>query len=448
MKTFRDTFILESKRTLNMKTVVLLFLISVLSLYFVQTGINKYKGIIGTQKSFQDVEYLKAKNYNTYAQYGTYGFQILFIPSPLSVFFVNSSTISELISNVDSGERLNIFNSFKGKTLFAEKSGGFKDFSGIILLLGSLLVIYLGYDSLVPKDYLRFITGFVDYRKFFASVILSRLFILVMFFILNGCLSLILLRLNRIRLSNEEFIHLAAFYGVLILMVLVFYFLGAIAGSFKSSFMGFVTVILSWFALVFLIPGTINTVISEKSDIILPYYQLELQKLKILMDFERSSSHKVGSTNASNLKQVRKMMNEFLDTGFNKILGLEKQLKKDMENSINHYQFLSALFPSTMFLSTSNEVSSKGYESFIRFFNYILDIKMRFVKFYLAHRYYSELPFDTPTDVEPFPKHNENVFKSGTLLPGHFLFGLAMMIVYISALLMLSFYRFKKSLLR
>ncbi|MCU0288920.1 MAG: hypothetical protein MUF15_21310 [Acidobacteria bacterium] len=113
MKTFKSIFTMETQRLLNNKNIGLLFLFSLLCFYFVQTGIGIYKSIIENKEKFQDIEQLKVKQYISYSQYGSYGFRVLFIPSPLSIFFVNSSVISELTANVDSGERLNIYNSFK-----------------------------------------------------------------------------------------------------------------------------------------------------------------------------------------------------------------------------------------------------------------------------------------------------------------------------------------------
>ena len=174
MKTFLTTYLVESKRLLKKKTFGLFLFFSFLSLYFVQIGLDNYTNIIENKEEFQDIELLKIKQYINYGQYGGYGFRVLFIPSPLSIYFVNSSTISQLTANVDSGERLNIYNSFKGRTLFADKGGGFKDFSGIMLLLGSMLVLYLGYESFIHRDYLRFMYGFVDYRRLFFSIVLSQ----------------------------------------------------------------------------------------------------------------------------------------------------------------------------------------------------------------------------------------------------------------------------------
>ncbi|MCP5107291.1 MAG: hypothetical protein GY950_28145, partial [bacterium] len=401
MRTFKATYIMELQRLLNKKTIGLFLLFALLSLYFVQMGINNYKSTIENKKNFQDIERIKVKEYINYAQYGTYGFRLLFIPSPLSVYFVNSSVISELTSNVDSGERLNIYNSFKGKTLFAGKSGGFKDFSGIMLLLGSLLVLYFGYEAMIHKDYLRFMAGFADYKKFFLSIVLSRVLILMLFFALNGGISLILLKLNDIPLSGNQMGHLLIYLGILLLTQVFFFALGTIAGSFKSRFAGFVTIVAAWFVLVFLVPGVVSALTAYKADNIISNYQLELEKLKIIMGFEKTAYDKQGSVkaNESNTKTEQEMMERAWNNELQKIGALEKKLEREMEENVRGFQKLSLSFPSTFYLSAGNEISSKGYENFLRFFNYIQKLKKKFIRFIIDKRYYSNY-----SEVESFIK--------------------------------------------
>lgn len=446
MKTFLTTYLLESKRLLKKKTIGLFLFFSLLSIYLVQIGVNNYINIIENKEEFQDIERLKVKQYINYNQYGGYGFRILFIPSPLSIYFINSSTISGLTSNVDSGERLNIYNSFKGRTLFADKRGGFKDFSGIMLLLGSLLVLYLGYESFIYRDYLRFMSGFIDYKRIFLPTVLSRVFILVFLFLLNAGISLLLLEINGIQFLEGEYAYFFTYLATLVLVLVFFFALGTIAGSLKSSFAGFVMVIISWFVLVFLFPGIVNTITSRKADNIVSNYKLELQKLKSLMDFERQSFEELGSTTKDNIEAVRKSVEDFLEKGFPKIHAFEERLRDEMEENIRHFEFFSSLFPSTFYLSTGNEISSKGYENFIIFFDYIRELKKKFFKFYLDHRYYSDNPFDAPKTVESFIKGNENLFHSKSRTPWGFTRGILLTLVYIVGLFIVSYSRFKQLL--
>lgn len=452
MKPAKATFILEAKRLLNRKIVGLLTFFLLLSLYMVQIGINNYRKVTDNVSAFSNFEQLKVKQYVTYGQYGTYGFRILYVPSASSIFFINSSTISQLTSNVDSGERLNIYNSFKGGALFAEKSGGFKDFSGIMLLMGSLLMLYLGYESFIHKDYLRFMAGFTDSRKLFFSVVLSRAMICFIFFLVNAGMSLLLLQLNGIRLNPGELFHLTVYLGVLMILMFFFLILGTIGGSFKSNFTGFVMILISWLALVFLLPGVVSAITSMNAENIVSSNHLELDKLKLIMDVENRIKEKAKDLPPGQEKArvLRQMIDKYWETEFREILAYEKQLQDHMETNIHLFQDLSSLFPSTFYLSASDEISSKGYENFIRFYHHIRALKTDFVRFYFNKRYPGKTGdglFPAPEKtIEPFIKSSENLFTAMSGLPRGFLKGLLICILYIIVLLYVSFIRFKHSL--
>lgn len=449
MESFKAIFNLEFKRLFNKRSIGLFLLVLLLSLYFVQNGIQNYKNITENQKSFQDFERMRVKQYQNYNQYGTYGFRIFFVPSPLSVFFVNSSTISQLTSNVDSGERLNIYNSFKGKALFTEKAGGFKDFSGIMLLLGSLLVLYFGYEAMLYKDYFRFLSGFSGIGTMFVAAVLSRMLVLVLFFLVSGGLGLMLLKLNGIGLSGTEYLYFMHYLGGLLVMMIFFFCLGTIAGTIRSSFAGFVMVLLSWFVLVFLIPGVVSGITSSRAGNITSNYHLELQKLKRLMGFEKRAFEEVGVTSEENLNSVQRLVESYWHNEFKTIHALEEQLAREMNKNISDFRTLSMLFPSTQYLSASNEISSNGYESFNRFFQYIRSLKASFVRFCLDHRYYSPdslADTDAELKVEPFIKQNENLFYARSTLPGQLKAGMLLNVIYIFILVIVAYTRFKNSL--
>jgi hypothetical protein len=338
MKVFKATFIMEVQRLLNMKTVGVLLLFAILGFYFVQIGINNYKSIIDSKEKFQNIERLKVKQYINYSQYGAYGFRMLFMPGPISVFFVNSSALSELSANVDTGERLNIYNSFKGRTLFAEKGGGYKDFSGIMLLLGSLLVLYFGYESMLHKDYLRYMTGFANIKKLFLSIVLSRVLIITLIFSFIGGISLLLLSMNGIRLQGNEMSHWLAYMGVLALLSVFFFALGIITGTFKSRFTGFVTLVFLWFIFVFLFPWVVNSLTAHRADNIVSTYQLELEKLKILMGFEKRAAEQEGPVTDSNTETERKLVEGGWNNEFKKIQALEKKLETEMQENIHRFK--------------------------------------------------------------------------------------------------------------
>jgi len=261
-----------------------------------------------------------------------------------------------------------------------------------------------------------------------------------LFFVFVGGLSLLLLKLNDITLSGDQWPHWFAFMGVLVLLSVFFFALGTIAGTFKSRFAGFVTLILLWFVFVFMVPWVINAITAHKADNITSTYQLELEKLKILMGFEKEAKEKEGPVTDSNTEKERALLQGAWNNELKAIRALETKLADEMQTNIYRFQRLSCFFPSTFYLSAGNEISGKGYENFIRFFERILTLKWQFIRFYIDKKYYSDF-----SGVEPFIKGSENLFYSETVLPREFLEGVLYALVYILVLFAASYARFKRS---
>jgi hypothetical protein len=436
-------FLLESKRVFGRRNIIILLVVFLLSLYFVQIGLNRYKDFNVNKEKFKNIEKIKVNSYINFQTYSLYGFRLLFNPSPLSIFFVNSSVISDLTANVDSGERLYIYNSFKGRTLFAEKSGGFKDFSGIILLLGTLLVLYFGYDAFLYKNFSRFLSGFVHPTRVFLSIVVSRLLFLGFYFIVTMSCSFFLVKLNGLKLSKHEVNSLFLYLAVMLLMLIFFFLFGTIAGALKSRFLGFLTMLVVWFIFVFLIPGVLRSVISSEADNITPTYNLELQKLRALMNFEKNVLKKAGrySEQKAQTKKGRNIIENFWNNEFKKIINLENKVSNETYNNIRLFYKLSLVAPTTYYISVGNEISSKGYKNFIDFFSYILDLKEKFVRFYIQKRYYS-----LDSRVISFVKSDENIFYARSRLPDYLWVGFILNILFSAFLGLVALIFFKKSL--
>jgi ABC-type transport system involved in multi-copper enzyme maturation permease subunit len=412
-------------------------------LYFVQKGINQYRTIIEDKEKFLETERLKTDLYFSYSVYANYGFRLQFLPSPLSVLFVNSTVISELSSNVDVASLLNIYKSYKGRVLFAEQSGGFKDFSGIILLFGSMIVLYFGFETFLNKDYFRFISGFIQPRRMFYSIIGSRLVLLLVYFLVCVAGSLLLIGLNRIDLMRNEYRHLNYYLLVMSAMLIFFFILGLVAGTLKSRFIGFFLLISIWFVFVFLIPGIIQSLIADSSENITSSYDLELKKLQAHMGFERKAMEAQGvlENSKENTQSERDLMESYWKNELRKIQGLEKNMENDMRTNIRNFQIMSSVVPSSFYISVGNEVSSRGYKNFVDYFSYLQKLKEGFVRFYIDKRFYSN--FD---DVELYIKGEENIYYSRNLLPDYFIWGICLNLIYIILSIGFAYYRFNRCL--
>ncbi|MCK4766292.1 MAG: hypothetical protein KAW12_29120 [Candidatus Aminicenantes bacterium] len=443
MKTFSCFLILEFKRLFSKKNIILFLIFLLLALYFVQEGTHDYKAVIESKENFQEVERINIGKFINYAQYAFFGFRVKFIPSPLSIFFSNSGVVAELTAFVDSGVRLRIYSSFLGKNLYSERSGSFKDFFGIILLFGSLLCLFIGYDCLRHREYLKFLASILNYRKVYFSLFFSRLLLLNIFFLfIVGC-ALGLIKLNGISLSSAEYLFLGGYCALMALLSLFFASLGVLAGSIKSRSLGTAMIMALWFALIFLIPGAITRIVARKADNITSAYNLEQKKLNLLSAFEKRALNE--AQRYTNLKEKeeseKELVESYWDNELAKIQALEKKMQDDMEDSLKYFQGLSLFFPSTFLLSVNNEISSRGYENFLDFYRYIQQLQRQFIRFYLNKRYYSNYK-----KIESFVKADENIYHGKTRLPRNFPAGLLLTAFYVGILSFVSYYRFKRFL--
>lgn len=430
MKDFRVFFALELKRFLCKRHIIIFLLFICVSFYFLQEGINGHQLIIKNKQTFREIEKMKVKQYLLYTQYGSYGIRLMFLPSTLSIFFNNSGDFSNLISNIDSGERLNIYNSFKGKTLFTEKNGALMDFSGLILLLGSLFALYFGYESLHHKKYLAFLSGFphCHFQKVFFPIIGSRVILLLLLLLITAGGSWGMLKLNSIALSGTDYGFLFIYIGILFLTILFFFSLGAVVSYLKTKSAAIITIISLFFLFIFIIPWTIDKIISGKASGMTDHYYLELEKLKLIMDFEKRAYEEIGIFRSGKKAppMVTKLVESYWKKDFKKIEGLEEKLEKEMQENIRSYQILSMCFPSTFYLSVGKEISSRGYDNFLAFYRFTRDLKDRFVRFYFDKKFYTD-----HTDIESFVKGEENLFYAHSRLPGTFNGGILLTALYI-----------------
>ncbi len=441
MKVLKAVLRFEANRFFCKRNSILVLFLVLLSLGFLQYGIFEYKDILKRKEKFQEIEKIKVNSYVTWTQYGTYGFRIIFIPAPFSVFFINSGVIPNMTSYVDSGERLKIYLPLKGKNIFKMLRSNFTDFSGIILFFGTLLSILYGFDTFRGKEYMKFLSSLSSDRKVFFPMVLSRVLLLLLTFLAIISCALLLALVNGLFIPVDKF--LGYFILMIFLVSLFFFILGTIFSSLKSITTAITVIMSCWFVLLYVIPTAVNIFIERRADLIAPVYELELNKLKIVMDFEKRAIEIAGNFDYS--KEVsendRKLCLSYLNNEFKQIQLLEEKMRNQMKDNISLYHKISKFFPTSYYISSSNEISSKGYEDIEIFYKYVQHLKWRFVKFYAKKLFFSNF-----SKVIPFLKDEECVFIGKSTIPRRFWWGFFLNIFYVWVLFLLSYYRFKKSL--
>ncbi len=440
MQNFKTFFIFEFKRFFGRRNIVISVLLLFVSLVFIQNGINDHKIQLDHKDKFQEFERTKITQYINYSQYGIYGIRMLFVPAPISVFFINSAVIPDMTAYVDSGEQLKIYKPLKGKNIFDLNKFGFTDFSGILLFFGSLLTLFYGYETFNSDEYLKFLSTICSRKQVFFSMIFCRIIMMLLFFLFILGSALLSISLNDLYVPMDRY--LASFALVIFLLLLFCFSIGTIIGTLQSKITGISALLSCWFVLLYFIPTIVNAYIVDKSDLITPIQKLEMDKLKILMDFEKRSIANLGISKYGQQDEAeRQNILNYFANDFKKIQALEETIQTQTETNISLYQELSMFFPSTFYLSVTNEISSRGYENLIDFHKYVQALKREFVKFYIDKVYFSNF-----TTVESFVKKDENVFPGRSRLPLNFAAGILVNLLYVVGLFVGSYYRLRRSL--
>ncbi len=432
----------EARQSLLRMNVIAVLLILAVALGFIQYGVLEYKKSLEQKASFQSVETDLVDTYATYRHYASYGFRVMFLPAPMSIFFTNSTVLKDMTANIFPGHRLHIYQSLKGRTTFGVNKYLFADYSGIFLFFGGLIALLYGYMAFSPTEYLRFLASITGKKKLFISIFLARAIMLALFTLLFLALAVLLITINGVAVGIDR--HLLLFFIEMYGVSLLFLALGSVFGSCKSLFVGLAGSIASWFLFLFIVPFLIGIIIAAKSDFIKPENQLEIEKLKLLMDFEKRSNEEAGilDINQKPADIDRELVQSYYKNEFQKIQALEDELKAQMKTHTKLYYRLSSFFPTTGYLAFTNEISSKGYEALYAFYQSVKQTKEAFFKEYMKQVYFSS----QPPKVEPFLKGDDNVFTGKPALPEYLLQGIIITMLWIAGFAMLAYYRFKKSL--
>ena len=416
---FKRFFHLETLKLLDKKKLVIIILFYLLAVYFIQSGVISYKEGLEEIKRFQEFEKIRIDSFQYYDQYGTYGFRLLYVPGPLSALFSNAGIFTtNLNAFIDSGERMKIYEPFKGKNAFIGYTSIFLNLSGLIFLLGTLLSLFYGFESFQDRDYLKFLDSVGSRKRIFAFLLVSRLLLILL------CCLTITVTISLLYLINGLTVNIGhvILYGLVIFVLLSFFLLvGMLAGTLKSKRVGLISVFGIWLFFVFGLPAIAGKIVYNRSESMMSVYKMDNEKFKLLMRFEKKAKDEAGKMdrNKTNTDIRRKLFNYLWDNEFKEIMKYENIMLTDMKGVVTFHYNLSLIFPTTFFLSVNNEISGRGYENLIAFYEYALKHKIGFIEFYADKSFFSG-----DKTVKPYLRGNENIFHVSSLLPGNFGFGL------------------------
>jgi len=433
----------EFRRVLCDKKNLYFFAIFLLvAIYFVNSGLNEFNRFQKDKAVFIKYEKARIKGYSNYQQYSGYGFRVLFEPSPLNIFFNNSTVLFDIEGNVDNTQILKIYNFFKGRRLFYSR-GYFKDFSGFIYFIGSLLMIYMGILNFRSIDWLKFKLQFISFRKLFIMSTFIRLVYLNLFFILVMVIVFAYAGLNKLSFSGDE-IYLFISFGLFTLLMLnFFYFVGLLlAILLKLKKAAFIWMFIFWLAFTLLVPEINRLYLFENVKELPPNEDIDSEKTKLLMQFQYNVMQRIRSIKDNKKELIelyKKSVKEYLENYHLHIKNKETLLSKKIRNTIHYYEKNTLLFPTMFYSFLSAEISSKGYYGYLDFKNHMVETQEAFLRFFLNKRYILD-----EKEVESFVKKDENIFKAIGHFPQSFWQGFGITFFYCFLLLAAAYILLKR----
>ncbi|MDQ1352187.1 MAG: transporter permease subunit [Acidobacteriota bacterium] len=429
MKPIKSLYYLEFKKLFSFWNLVTLFILFALLLGISQLGIIEYKKELSEIEISNKLEKLHGEQFERYQAYGAYGIKFYMMPCSLS-FISGFKIYSSLVGTVDHGTKLNINESRKSPVILPDPAYGFLNFAGLLLLFGSLLVMTLGYTTFPNEKESRFLCSLKRFDRMFVVLITSRLIFITTALILLTLCSALMARLNGLTIPVPYFL---VFFGLAVLVMNFYYFLGIFAGSLKTrikrvvAFVGLflALTILPLLVIVNLAKGVSNT-ISE--------YQTEYDKLRFYMAIERNGIKRFGNTRSG--EEINQFIRSFIANELKIIEDMESKYKKELHDKVGMFQDLSCFFPALFYLSSANEISGGGYRSYFDFYGFIEKMKNEFIKFFFDKEYFSKVESGK---VESFIKGDNNIFYCRPGLPPKFLFGIILTLLYTAILVFFSY---------
>jgi len=436
----------ELSRVVTGWSVIGLLIFILLGGFILQIGIEKSKIEKRQKVEFIDNEMQKIKRYVNVKMYGAYGVRRLLKASPLFSLFFNSSPISELQAFIDVGVRLELSKPEIGAGLFDESIGGILDYSWYLLVLGSMIVVPMGFFTFRNREYLRFLMNFTSAKNVYMGVTLARVLLILISLGLTVCLAYIQFLVNGIKLTTGEIFNLLIFLLLIVIAMVFLQVVSAGLGASKKWIKWGVITFALWFIVVFLWPEIINLVFSAKATTHMKsFYSHENTKIEKLMKFERDGYEKIKTGRYETVEEKkesdRKEAEKWWREDFKKIEEIENEMINKAKDIAGDFQFWCLFTPTTFYRSVNNELGSKGFNSYVKFYKGNLVQQRGFLRFYLDKRYYENY-----SKFESYLSKNEIVVTAKTSLPRFFVLGLIINGLFIILAVFFSHFRFKSFL--
>jgi hypothetical protein len=456
---FSELIKLDLKRSLSWRHLVVCICFLAAALYQVQLGCDEYRLVEADKTNFQQSEALRFSLHKNYDQYGTTGIRFFFMPSPASVFFGTPAVFKRIQASINDKEKLDVHTSLLNGSPFDDLSADFMTYSGFLFYGGSLLFLLFGYESSLDRDYIKFLSAIAGgVGRVYYAIFLTRFILILIFLAVVSTSALLVAALNGIHLPwFPERWGFLVFSYTMALFYFFFLLLGKIAGALQSKHWRIGTLAACWLILLFAIPGVVNKYAARDAQRTSPVYELEMKNLQFRALITDDWPVKGPDKDKNIFTQLKETMQKLLfrnkeNTGWevdnSEIVRYERGVIRDFVSSIFKYQDLSAVFPTTFYLSLSHEVGSRGFINLFKFYIQAYNRKAKFMKYKWEKLIAAGIHDPTKAsqieiDIEPFTKGDENVFYARSVLTSGYNLGQTLLWLYVGILSAICFIRFK-----
>ncbi len=432
----------DLRKKISSKGVAIFAIFALIGIFIYQAGIEKFKSDSRKKEQFISIETQKVKNYFSYAFYGMYGYRSFLFPSEISTIFNNSTTLNELHASIDAGIKSDFTKPENGGHLFYKPTGRSIDLSWYLYFVLSLLALAWGWNSFRNLEYIKFITASfsVKTKNAYFCLSLSKVLLIMASILSIGAIIWIQSLLNGISLNLEKEIPgLLSFLAGLTFVTVISFLIGLLFSPIENVSKSTLYAFLSWLIIIFLWTDFLNLSFYNESDKnIKSMYTYEIEKLIIITKFENMALNYLKEKGYT--PQANKEMSEyFWSTVSKKIEAIELQMIKETRQYIKKFHLWSIFNPSSFYKSVNNELSSLGYNNFVRFYRKSIKEKREFTRYYLDKR-----AEPNTGKVEPFLSGDEYIFYSKPSLPHYFWLGVLVQILYIVGLFVIGYFRFER----
>jgi hypothetical protein len=309
------------------------------------------------------------------------------------------------------------------------------DFSVVVMLLVSLYAIWYGLNSVKSPGYLKFLGSTRPHKRVFFSIVLSRFLLLTAAFVLINIILYGFTRARGIEFTAADHIGLLWQLSTTLVILGIFFFLGAFIGRWGHSIMCYLLMFMTWLGLVFAVPVSLGVLAEKIFPDSIEDYQAELDNFKTVVDFEEYCDKIAGPFDRKNIETEKEFAKKYSLIYKNQIQAREGKLKFTIGKNIDTMSKVSLFFPTTFYMNTGNEISSRGYLNYLDFYGYGQEMKHKFVLFYIDRTYYHD-----PKEMVPFIIGDEDIYTGRSRLPGYFFFGFALNLFYGIFLLWAAYY--------